>query len=136
MGDQIAVSSLTAREPNCGHKLQTGAELQEFEHGGLVTSVALSACGKNLATGCRDKKARVFDLETGAKLQEFEHGGLVWSVALSACGKPLTPSTSWGTMPPSSVMMAPVAWYRSSLTWISRRSCRISMRSATFRNQS
>merc|ERR1712000_631213 len=83
----------------------TGAKLQEFEHGGLVWSVALSARGKNLATGCRDKKARVFDLETGAKLQEFEHGGLVPELFDLDFEKILQNFHEIGNIPKSKLMM-------------------------------
>ena len=39
--------------------------------------MAFDPQGKFVATGCEDKKARIFSAETHALVAELEHGGLV-----------------------------------------------------------
>ncbi len=65
-------------------------ELTLSGHGSWLSSVAWSPDGKRLATGSRDKTAKVWDTETGKEVLTLSgHGGEVPSVAWSPDGKRL-----------------------------------------------
>ena len=56
-----------------------------YGHSDIVYSVAFSADGKRIVSGCRDKTIRIWDVETGKELQKYEgHSYSVISVAFSA----------------------------------------------------
>src|SRR6185437_1364833 len=61
---------------------------------------AFSPDSKHLATGSRDRKARIWDVLSGRELgQPFEHGDAVTSVAFSPDGKSLATGAEDGTTP-------------------------------------
>jgi serine-threonine kinase receptor-associated protein len=62
----------------------SGNVVATLEHGHVVKSVDLSADGRKLATGCHDKKLRVFDLERpDAQATILAHGDKVRKVLWS-----------------------------------------------------
>jgi WD40 repeat protein len=56
-------------------------------HQGVVLAVAFSPDGKLVATGSRDKTARVFEARTGSEVARLAHQGAVYAVAFSPDGK-------------------------------------------------
>ena len=44
-----------------------GREIAHFEHSHIVKSIDLSPDSQGAATGCKDKKLRIFDVRTAAK---------------------------------------------------------------------
>ena len=76
--------------PELGGLAQAGALVYTLQgHRNRVTSVALSANGRMVASGSDDRTVRVWDAKTGQALHTLEHAGAVTSVALAADGRVL-----------------------------------------------
>ena len=58
----------------------------ELQHGGPVCAVCYSPDGTQLATGCEDNKARIFDVATWQSVRELQHGHQVCAVCYSPDG--------------------------------------------------
>jgi len=67
-------------------------------HDDSVTSVAFSRDGQFVATGCRDKSARVFEAVSGKMIARLRQGGIVWSVTFSGNGSSLATASADGTV--------------------------------------
>ena len=70
----------------------TGQSLEILDREGIdmpVVALTYSRDGSQLATGCGDYKARVWDPNTGALVAELDHGGSVYALAYSPDGKQL-----------------------------------------------
>ncbi len=73
--------------PELGGLAQAGALVYTLQgHRSRVTSVALSANGRTVASGSDDRTVRVWDAKTGQALHTLQHVGAVTSVALAADG--------------------------------------------------
>jgi WD40 repeat protein len=57
-----------------------------LDHGGAVWAVAFSPDGTRVATGSRDRSARVYDAGTGQELARLDHDEPVWAMAFSPDG--------------------------------------------------
>lgn len=69
LADNILVSSSNDYTVKVWN-IETGKPILSLQHKDLVTSFSFSYDGNKLATTCRDKKIRVWDLRTGELLQE------------------------------------------------------------------
>ena len=66
----------------------------ELVHGDEISSIAFSADSRHLATGSRDKTARVWDVTTGKELARLTHQDIVYSVAFHPDGSRIA-TGSW-----------------------------------------
>jgi WD40 repeat protein len=57
-----------------------------LQHAGRVLRLAFSRDGRYLATGCDDRKARLWDVKSAELVAELPHRGTVWSLAFSPDG--------------------------------------------------
>lgn len=74
---------------------QSGMAMHDLTHPDTVWSVAISADSRQIATGCRDTIARLWNAQTGGLIRLLmktgdgmpAHYGYVWSVAFSPDGR-------------------------------------------------
>jgi WD40 repeat protein len=79
--------------------LSTGKFLRSFDAQSLINDVAISADGKILATGIRDKAIKLWNVSTGKLINTFTgHKGEVRSVAFSPDGKTLASGSQDGSI--------------------------------------
>ncbi len=92
-------------------------------HSSNLSCIAISADGRRLATGGRDKTIRVWDTETWATIGSpvDSHGLWVTSVAFSRNGQQLASASSDGTVRLWDVTQANCVGNRSSGTSLSER---------------
>jgi len=73
---------------------KSGAKLREFAHGSTVNSVAFSADGQLLLSGCDDRKLRVWTLEKDRLERTLEgHTAAIGCVAIAKDGKTIYSAT-------------------------------------------
>jgi WD40 repeat protein len=104
-----------------------GAERQKLEgHDNIVTAVAFSADGKTVASGSRDKMARLWDSATGEERQKHQTSRSVSRIAFSQDGSSLETdvgrldlSTTLSTYPRP--LTEPQSTLSLEFTWIKYR---------------
>src|SRR5262249_33348900 len=67
--------------------LLSGREIARLSHQGGVECLAFSADGAYLASGSKDRTARVWEVASGREISRRAHQGSVRAIALSPCGK-------------------------------------------------
>jgi hypothetical protein len=85
----LSAPLLRAEDP---HSVRT------FEHKEVVRPVAFAPDGKTLATGCYDKKARLWDPATGEMRRELGVGHAILSMAFAPNGKRIAVGTYQGEL--------------------------------------